>query len=82
MARNPKIKVYRPELTQTARDALMKLAARLGFVVTQPGRYYGDPTPPAMLDSLAAAYERDPDAVVDALRQLGVSTATADLSHQ
>lgn len=44
----------------------------MAFVVQTPGGFEGTPSPAAMLDSLAAAYERDPRAVRDALRALGV----------
>ena len=56
----PTIKDYRPILSIEARDALTDLAAGLGFIVTRPGTYYGKPSPPAMLDALAAAYATDP----------------------
>ena len=36
--------------------ALQTMAAGLGFVVTQASRYQGKPSPPDMLDALAAAY--------------------------
>ena len=51
---------------------LQKLAGNLGFVVTTPGGFHGDPSPAALLDALAAAYERDSGAVIDALREIGV----------
>jgi hypothetical protein len=52
--------------------ALQELAGGLGFIVTTPGKYEGSPSAPALLDSLAAAYERDPAGVKLALRVLGV----------
>lgn len=51
---------------------LQELAASLGFIVTTPGRHDGDASPPKLLDSLAAAYRRDPDGVRMALKVLGV----------
>lgn len=52
--------------------ALQSLANDLAFVVQTPGTYEGTPSPASLLDSLAAAYERDPRAVRDALWALGV----------
>lgn len=52
--------------------ALQELAEKMGFVVQAPGGYYGDPSPSALLDSLAAAYRRNPTAVKAAMRELGV----------
>lgn len=51
---------------------LQSLAAELGFIVQTPGVHHGDPSPPKMLDSLAAAYRRNPDGVRLALKTLGV----------
>lgn len=39
---------------------LQELAAGLGFFATVPGGKFGKPSPAAMLDALAAAYEVDP----------------------
>ena len=66
------IQDYRPILSIEARDALTELAAGLGFIVTRKGTYYGNPSPPAMLDALAAAYQRDPGGVHLALKVIGV----------
>lgn len=52
--------------------ALQGLANGLAFVVQAPGRYEGTPSPAAYLDALAAAYERDPKAVKQAMIGLGV----------
>ena len=51
---------------------LQKLASNLGFIVTSPGGLTGRPSPADMLHALAAAYERDSGAVIDALREIGV----------
>jgi len=51
---------------------LQGLAANLGFIVNAPGGFHGDPSPPAMLDALAAAYERDPAAVKQGFTELGI----------
>ena len=51
---------------------LQELAQNLGYVVDAPGGFLGEPSPAAMLDALAAAYERDSGAVIDALREIGV----------
>lgn len=50
----------------------MQLAEALAFVVNQPGRYDGVPSVREFLHSLAAAYERDPRAVRQAMIDLGV----------
>lgn len=69
-------RTYRWKWTATIQretlTALQSLANDLAFVVQTPGNYEGTPSPASLLDSLAAAYERDPRAVRDALRALGV----------
>ena len=50
--------------------ALQTMAGELGFVVPQASRYQGKPSPPDMLDALAAAYRANPPATLDALRAL------------
>lgn len=52
---------------------IQALAANLGFIVDTPGGFHGDPSPPAMLDALAAAYRRDPAGVKLAFRVLGIT---------
>ena len=49
---------------------MQTMAAGLGYVVTQASRYHGKPSPPDMLDALAAAYRADPAATLDTLRAL------------
>lgn len=66
------IKEYRPKLSVETRDALMDLASALAFVINQPGRYDGVASVRDFLEALAAAYRRDPMAVRDALRGVGV----------
>lgn len=80
MASKAQIRDYRPKLTVQARDTLIEMARALGYIVTQPGRYFGEPTPPEMLDALAAAYRRDSGSVIDAMRDIGVDAGspTAD----
>ena len=39
---------------------LQQLARALGFLVTTPGTYYGQPSPAAMLDALGECNEVDP----------------------
>lgn len=69
---NPEIASYRPVLSIAARDALTALAGSLHFTVTQRGRYFGDPSVSDMLESLAVAHGRDPNALRLALKMLGV----------
>lgn len=64
--------VWTARIKQETLSQLQELAAGLGFVVDTPGGYFGNPSPPAMLDALAAAYERDPGGVHLALKVLGV----------
>ena len=54
------------------------MAGELGFVVTQASRYQGRPSPPDMLDAIAAAYRLDPAATLDALRALLSPPAAPD----
>ena len=58
---------------------LQALALDLGYIVRNPGAHDGDPAPNRMLDALADAYRRDPERVVAAMRDLGL-TAT-DLQY-
>ena len=58
--------------------ALRDLAGSLEFRVTTPGKYEGTASAPALLDSLAAAYERDPAGVRLALKVLGVIAEPTD----
>ncbi|MBX3056909.1 MAG: hypothetical protein KF770_10595 [Anaerolineae bacterium] len=53
--------------------ALQDLATDLGIFADVPGRHYGDPSPPGLLDALAAAYRANPTAVTTALRALGIA---------
>lgn len=64
--------VYRPKLTEAERVELSGLARDLDFFIDNPSRYYGDPSPPAMLTALATAYATNPTAVAAALRELGI----------
>lgn len=50
--------------------ALQSMAGELGFIVTQASRYQGQPSPPDMLDALAAAYRANPAAVLASLSAL------------
>ncbi len=54
---------------------LQGLAKALGFTVKRHGGFHGDPSPPAMLDALAAAYRADSGPVIDAMRAIGVIAA-------
>ena len=49
---------------------LQSLAASLGFVVDAPGGFEGQPSPTALLDALAAAYDHDPGGTHLALKVL------------
>lgn len=72
-----KRKYYRwsAKINRDTLPTLQTIAGELGFLVETPGGKLGDPSPPAMLDALAAAYRAEPAAVTDALRALGVVAA-------
>lgn len=70
----PKRKYYRwsAKIDRETLPVLQRMAGELGFIVDTPGGKRGDSSPPAMLDALAAAYERDPGGVHLALKVIGV----------
>lgn len=49
---------------------LQNLAGDLGYIIDTPGGYFGEPSAPALLDAIAAAYERDPGGTKLALKVL------------
>ena len=49
---------------------LQQLARGLGFLVTTPGTYYGNPSPASLLDAIAECYEVDPGGTHLALKVL------------
>jgi hypothetical protein len=63
---------YQARIDPDTLPALQSLAADVGHFITHPGASYGDPSPPSLLDALAAAYRKDPTAVAAALRALGL----------
>lgn len=63
---------YRVLIKEETLPALQELAAAAGFVNDAPGAKFGDPSPAALLDTLAAAYRRDPALVARTLAALGV----------
>ncbi len=65
--------VWTARIKQDSLPVLQEMAIALGFLVTTPGGRYGRPSAPDMLDALAAAYRADPEAVADAMRQIGVA---------
>ena len=58
--------------------ALQSMAGELGFIVTPASRYQGQPSPPDMLDAIAAAYRADPAGTLAALRELLNATSAPD----
>lgn len=68
----PDVKLYRPVLSADGRDSLAALAHDLRFIVSRRGTYEGRPSVTDFLESLAAAYRRDPEGVALAFRVLGV----------
>ena len=69
--------VYRPKLTPKSKEPLDDLSRDLNYIVTHGGVNFGNPSPPQMLEALATAYRRDPDATTTALRSIGVGKETA-----
>lgn len=63
---------YKVGIKPETQPLLVEMARDLGFFVTAPGRFYGDPSPADLLDKLAAAYQADPTAVTECLRRAGV----------
>jgi len=65
--------VWTARIEKDSLIALQGLASNLGFIVNTPGGFEGNPSPPAMLDALAAAYRRDPAGVKLAFKVLGIT---------
>ena len=70
MARRTNFYRWSAKIARGTLNDLQSLAAALGFVVTVPGGKEGNPSPPAMLDALAAAYRADPGGTKLALKVL------------
>jgi len=64
---------YKARIKPETVDALASMAAALGFVVTTPGRYHGQPSTGDLLDALAARYTAVPTAVTAVLRDAGIT---------
>jgi len=62
--------IYHAKIKRESLPPLQDLARQLGFLNTTGGSY--DASPPELFDALAAAYERNPEEVVSALKALGV----------
>lgn len=60
--------VWTARINQDSLPELQRLADSLGFLVTVPGGFYGDPSAPALLDALATAYRKDPGGTALALK--------------
>lgn len=72
MAKRPYRWKWTAQIQRETLVALQNLANDMAFVVQVPGGFEGAPSPASLLDALAAAYGRDPAAVKDAFRKLGV----------
>jgi len=72
MGRKEIIKKYRPVLDPEVREPLFDLASGLGFVVTQPGTYLGEPSVTDLINAIAAAYRRDPAGIKLAFKVMGI----------
>ncbi len=72
MARRAKYYRWSARIEKETLRELQLVASHLGFIVTTPGATQGKPSPPDMLDSLAAAYRRDAQTVLGAMRAIGV----------
>ncbi len=62
---------YKVGIKPETQPRLVEMARDLGFFVTAPGRFYGDPSPADMLDKLAEICQKNP-ALIEGLRRLGV----------
>ncbi len=71
---------YKVRIKEESLPILQELSGDLGFTVDTPGRYLGDPSPAAMLDTLATAYKRDPGGVKLAFKVLGI-TPTGEATY-
>lgn len=65
--------VYQARIDPDTLPALQSLAGDMGHYIAHPGASYGDPSPPSLLDALAAAYRANPAAVTAALRTLAIT---------
>jgi len=63
---------YKVGIQKITQQRLVEMARDLDFFVTAPSRFLGNPSPADLLDKLAAAYQADPTAVTECLRQAGV----------
>ena len=72
MAR-PYIWKWTARIKRDSLSLLQELAGELGFIIDTPGGYHGEPSAPAMLDALAAAYRRDPGGVKLAFKVMGIT---------
>ena len=63
---------YKARIKPETVDALASLAAALGFTVTTPGRYHGQPSTGDLLDALAARYTAVPKAVTTIFKDAGI----------
>lgn len=61
MVRKTKFYRWSAKIERSTLPELQDLAEHLGFVVATPGGKMGDPSPPALLDAVAAAHRNDPD---------------------
>jgi hypothetical protein len=64
---------WKARIDKETLPVLQEMAAKLGHIVSVPGGKFGDPSPPALLNALAAAYQRDPASLLAALRAQGVA---------
>ena len=60
--------VWTARINQDSLPELQRLAEGLGFLVTAPGGFFGEPSAPALLDALAAAHRADPGGTALALK--------------
>ncbi len=63
---------YKAGIEPETLPELQEIAAALGFINDTPGAAFGLPSPPDLLDALAAAHRKDSVALVAALAALGI----------
>lgn len=64
--------MYPLRVTKQTQAGVVKLAADLGYIITERGANFGKSSLPSLLADLAELYAKNPDQVLDAFRDLGL----------
>jgi hypothetical protein len=73
---------WKASIDRETLPVLQEIAGKLGYIVDVPGGNFGNPSPPAFLDALAAAYQRDPAGLLAALRAAGAASQQPEPQQQ